>query len=608
MPEGEGDIPTGIDGETNGDGQTEEKDSNNNSSSSGPAIGVGVGAALGAAALSIFVAWLLWRRRWKKQQQEGGGKGDDGSFYPPPGVVVGVVGGLSLRHAPAINSHQVVSLQATSTTTTTTTSNGAAGTLVAGGGRAVIMASPLAGPRYGFKRRNDTATSATATGTTGTTSITNTSTSSSSQATTTAADVAQEVILHEQIGQGAFGVVYRGKWSGEDVAVKVLQTACSAQSRELKSFAQEASLLSTLTHPNVIRLIAACTTPPNICIVEELATGGSLYDLLHYSRSSSNDGEDVAAATAEQPSTSTPPPPPKQERRRQRNPLPYGQLLELAVQVADAMSYLHVKARIVHRDLKPQNILLSGKDRSIAKICDLGIAKFKDRTFLSTVNGQAGTPQYMAPELFDGGPVSDKVDIFSFAVVLWEMVTGEVPWSNAPSPMQIIYYIGVLGQRLPIPMACPPELRRIIEACWADVPTSRPSFPQILQWLQDELQRVEMDPELRDRRMPTAAYMQDILEEEEEEEEGGEHYVENNNNNEHMPSGDLEGHHITEEDNKRTSDVESGTVASHGSSPTAVVIENAGGSSSSKASPLYFGHMLHSFEASASEGSMMSTR
>lgn len=105
-------------------------------------------------------------------------------------------------------------------------------------------------------------------------------------------------------------------------------------------------------------------------------------------------------------------------------------------------------------------------------MCDFGIAKFKDRTFVSTVNGQAGTPAYMAPELFDGLNATEKVDVYSFAVLLWECLTGKVPvrrvvfkshsrspslvvrprllarqWGHVPSPMQIIYYVGVLNQR-----------------------------------------------------------------------------------------------------------------------------------------------------------------
>ncbi len=97
----------------------------------------------------------------------------------------------------------------------------------------------------------------------------------------------------------------------------------------------------------------------------------------------------------------------------------------------------------------------------------------------------------MAPELFDGGPITEKVDIFSYGVLLWECLTGAVPWGAVPSPMQIIYYVGVLGQRPPLPQACPPGLRALIEACWEERPGERPGFKEVLQQL--EALRVEME-------------------------------------------------------------------------------------------------------------------
>lgn len=185
-----------------------------------------------------------------------------------------------------------------------------------------------------------------------------TSTQSSADGSETA--LPQEVALFEQLGAGAFGTVYRGEWAGKSVAVKVLQTACTSTSKELASFRQEVAVLSRLRHPNIIAFLAACTVPPDICIIEELAEGGSLHSKLHGPRG-----------------------------RRQSCPLPLRDLLNIAADIAEAMAYLH--PRIVHRDLKSQNVLLDASGR--AKVCDFGIAKFKDRTFVSTVNGQAGTPQ-----------------------------------------------------------------------------------------------------------------------------------------------------------------------------------------------------------------------
>lgn len=83
-------------------------------------------------------------------------------------------------------------------------------------------------------------------------------------------------------------------------------------------------------------------------------------------------------------------------------------------------------------------------------------------------------------------PPFPQVDVFAFGVLLWEMLTGDVPWCHVPSPMQIIYCVGVMGQRLPLPPACPAVLRSLIEACWAEEPASRPDFVTILRELRGE--------------------------------------------------------------------------------------------------------------------------
>lgn len=260
----------------------------------------------------------------------------------------------------------------------------------------------------------------------------------------------KEIQLQEILGSGGFGTVHKATWRGDDVAVKIMH-GMTEGSKMLDTFKKEIFLLSRLHHPGIINFLGASLEPPNVCIVQELAQRGSLYTLLH--------GDDS-----------------------ENRPMKYVELLQYGLDIADAMAYLH--PTVVHRDLKSQNVLLDSNMR--AKVCDFGIAKFKDKTLLTTVNSQAGTPAYMAPELFAAGEISEKVDVFSYGVLLWECFTGCVPWGELSTPMQVIFAVGVQKQRLPIPPHCPTFLSNLMQDCWKQEAEERPSFSQILTWMEIE--------------------------------------------------------------------------------------------------------------------------
>lgn len=271
----------------------------------------------------------------------------------------------------------------------------------------------------------------------------------------------REIELEHKLGAGGFGQVYAARWRGDQVAVKMVPVleGCNGSSfaSGLKGLQQEVAVLSGLDHPNIIRFLGACLAPPHICIVEELALGGSLYQKIH-----------------------------SKANKKRGIKMPYREVIQVAMDVASAMAFLHPS--IVHRDLKPQNVLLDLNGR--AKVCDFGIAKYKDRTFLSTKNVHAGTPAYMAPELFEGKPVGERVDVFSFGVMLWECLTGLQPWADYHNPMQIIFAVGVLDQRLEIPGSCPEVIQKLIARCWEREPDDRPSFNEILPILEGEMRRL----------------------------------------------------------------------------------------------------------------------
>ncbi|CAL5350797.1 unnamed protein product [Camellia sinensis] len=254
-----------------------------------------------------------------------------------------------------------------------------------------------------------------------------------------------ELILKERIGAGSFGTVYRADWHGSDVAVKILMDQDSHPER-LKEFLREVSIMKRMRHPNIVLFMCAVTQPPNLSIVTEYLSRGSLYRLLH------NPGARESL----------------DERRR----------LSMAYDVAKGMNYLHnCNPPIVHRDLKSPNLLVDRK--YTVKVCDFGLSRLKANTFLSSKSA-AGTPEWMAPEVLRDEPSNEKSDVYSFGVILWELMTLQQPWSNL-NASQVVAAVGFKGNRLEIPRDINPLIASIIKACWANEPWKRPSFASIME-------------------------------------------------------------------------------------------------------------------------------
>ena len=251
-----------------------------------------------------------------------------------------------------------------------------------------------------------------------------------------------ELELFETVGKGAFGVVFKGVWRGQDVAVKVLSLAFSEEAAHVKSFKKEVDVLQRLDHPHIVKLMGASLAPPDVCIVEELMPNGSLHDALH---------------------------------RRRWKPA-YQEILTIVHDVSSALAYLH--PRIVHCDLKPQNVLLTLEDR--AKVADFGIAKIKRGTYIhGTTANVNGTPGYMAPELFSSGKVTEKCDVFSIGVLIWVCYTGKEPWGDFAFPMQVVMAVAVERRRPEVPQDMPPPLVSLLRRCWQEEPHRRPSCAEL---------------------------------------------------------------------------------------------------------------------------------
>uniref|UniRef100_A0A673X4E6 mitogen-activated protein kinase kinase kinase n=1 Tax=Salmo trutta TaxID=8032 RepID=A0A673X4E6_SALTR len=239
----------------------------------------------------------------------------------------------------------------------------------------------------------------------------------------------EEISDLQWVGSGAQGAVFLGKFHGEDVAVKKV--------RDIKE--TEIKHLRKLKHPNIITFKGICTQAPCYCILMEYCAQGQLYEVLRAGRKIT-------------PSL----------------------LIDWAMGIAGGMNYLHLH-KIIHRDLKSPNMLITHDD--LVKISDFGTSKeLIDKSMKMSF---AGTVAWMAPEVIRNEPVSEKVDIWSFGVVLWEMLTGEVPYKDVDSSA-IIWGVGNNSLNLPIPESCPDGFKILLRQCWNCKPRNRPSFRQIL--------------------------------------------------------------------------------------------------------------------------------
>ncbi|XP_044492468.1 serine/threonine-protein kinase CTR1 [Mangifera indica] len=267
-----------------------------------------------------------------------------------------------------------------------------------------------------------------------------------------------DLVLKERIGAGSFGTVHRADWHGSDVAVKILMEQ-DFHGERFREFLREVTIMKRLRHPNIVLYMGAVTQPPNLAIVTEYLSRGSLYRLLH---------KPGAREVLD-------------ERRR----------LNMAYDVAKGMNYLHRRnPPIVHRDLKSPNLLVDKK--YTVKVCDFGLSRLKANTFLSSKSA-AGTPEWMAPEVLRDEPSNEKSDIYSFGVILWELATLQQPWGNL-NPAQVVAAVGFKGKRLEIPLDLNPQVASIIEACWVSEPRKRPSFSFIMELLRPLIKPLTPQP------------------------------------------------------------------------------------------------------------------
>ncbi|KAI3672621.1 hypothetical protein L6452_38717 [Arctium lappa] len=255
--------------------------------------------------------------------------------------------------------------------------------------------------------------------------------------------------IGEKIASGSCGDLHHGVYLGQDVAVKILRSEHLNEALE-DEFSHEVTILREVQHRNVVRFIGACTKQPNLCIITEYMPGGSLYEYLHKNHCT----------------------------------LTLPQLVQFAIDVCRGMEYLH-KSNIIHRDLKTANLLMDSQN--VVKVADFGVARFQNQEGVMTA--ETGTYRWMAPEVINHQPYDQKADVFSFAIVLWELVTAKIPYDNM-TPLQAA--LGVRqGRRPDLPTNTHPKLLELMQRCWETVPGNRPSFSEIKLELKRLLQEIQ---------------------------------------------------------------------------------------------------------------------
>ncbi|KAI9180571.1 hypothetical protein LWI28_006152 [Acer negundo] len=238
-----------------------------------------------------------------------------------------------------------------------------------------------------------------------------------------------------KVASGSYGDLYKGTYCSQEVAIKVLKPE-RLNSDLQKEFAQEVYIMRKVRHKNVVQFIGACTKPPSLCIITEFMSGGSVYDYLH----------------------------------KQKGVFKLPSVIKIAIDVSKGMNYLH-QNNIIHRDLKAANLLMD--ENEVVKVADFGVARVKSQSGVMTA--ETGTYRWMAPEVIEHKPYDHKADIFSFGVVLWELLTGKLPYEFL-TPLQAAVGVVQKGLRPTIPKNTIPKLAELLERSWQQDPALRPDF------------------------------------------------------------------------------------------------------------------------------------
>ena len=245
--------------------------------------------------------------------------------------------------------------------------------------------------------------------------------------------------LFERVGEGGMSVVYKAKDKllNRFVAIKILKPEFINDHKFIDSFRRESQAAASLSHPNIVNIYDVGREGNIHYIVMELIQGKTLSDYI-----------------------------------KEQGPMPYPKVIALSKQITAALAFAH-KNHIIHRDVKPHNVMIT--PNGTAKITDFGIAKAVNAaTIVDNTEGIIGSVHYFSPEQARGGYVDEKSDIYSLGIVMYEMLTGRVPF-DGDNPVNIAL-MHINGEMIPpskLVDGVPPALEHIILKCTDKYPVNR---------------------------------------------------------------------------------------------------------------------------------------
>lgn len=243
----------------------------------------------------------------------------------------------------------------------------------------------------------------------------------------------------DKISDTPFVTVHKGEYQRDAVAIKKLTKKGMASDAAIEEFRNEAMVMCKISHPRIMTCIAMILERPNFIFVTDLMKRGTLFDILY----------------------------------KNKIKLTWALIRKIALQMSEGLGYMH-KQGIVHRDIKSLNIFVDGCYN--VKVGDFGLSCSQNDV---QQEGLSGTYQYMAPEVLRGEPHTFKSDVFSYGRTICEMVSGTPPFQGIEA-RTVAERVVREDLRPQIPAACQKAYKNIINMCWRTVPSTRPSFPEII--------------------------------------------------------------------------------------------------------------------------------